>query len=131
MFFFFKQKTAYEMRISDWSSDVCSSDLRRRTGRSDDDRGQGGRIPDPAARPEGARGGHPPDHGDAAPLGRRHHRRDQGESADADQLPRHLEARFAHHPRSEEQTSELQSLMRISYAGFCFKKKINNKKRIS
>src|SRR3546814_5800046 len=31
--FFFKQKTAYEMRISDWSSDVCSSDL--------DDRGDG------------------------------------------------------------------------------------------
>src|SRR3546814_4023578 len=28
--FFFKQKTAYEMRISDWSSDVCSSDLQRR-----------------------------------------------------------------------------------------------------
>src|SRR3546814_1687563 len=28
----FKQKTAYEMRISDWSSDVCSSDLRRWTG---------------------------------------------------------------------------------------------------
>src|SRR3546814_14639787 len=28
MFVFFKQKTAYEMRISDWSSDVCSSDLR-------------------------------------------------------------------------------------------------------
>src|SRR3546814_8281429 len=35
MFFFFKQKTAYEMRISDWSSDVCSSDLpdRRRRDR--------------------------------------------------------------------------------------------------
>src|SRR3546814_1489617 len=34
-FFFFKQKTAYEMRISDWSSDVCSSDLplRGREGR--------------------------------------------------------------------------------------------------
>src|SRR3546814_8995677 len=30
VFFFFKQKTAYEMRISDWSSDVCSSDLRAR-----------------------------------------------------------------------------------------------------
>src|SRR3546814_19648430 len=28
LFFFFKQKTAYEMRISDWSSDVCSSDLK-------------------------------------------------------------------------------------------------------
>src|SRR3546814_8432545 len=33
-FFFFKQKTAYEMRIRDWSSDVCSSDLAFRT---DDD----------------------------------------------------------------------------------------------
>src|SRR3546814_8323808 len=33
-FFFFKQKTAYEMRISDWSSDVCSSDLRARRPRS-------------------------------------------------------------------------------------------------
>src|SRR3546814_13071633 len=30
VFFFFKQKTAYEMRISDWSSDVCSSDLAER-----------------------------------------------------------------------------------------------------
>src|SRR3546814_3707724 len=31
-FFFFKQKTAYEMRISDWSSDVCSSDLENAAG---------------------------------------------------------------------------------------------------
>src|SRR3546814_4676188 len=31
--FLFKQKTAYEMRISDWSSDVCSSDLQAQTGR--------------------------------------------------------------------------------------------------
>src|SRR3546814_9730435 len=31
-FFFFKQKTAYEMRISDWSSDVCSSDLKTHQG---------------------------------------------------------------------------------------------------
>src|SRR3546814_5797242 len=30
LFFFFKQKTAYELRISDWSSDVCSSDLSGR-----------------------------------------------------------------------------------------------------
>src|SRR3546814_855295 len=38
-FFFFKQKTAYEMRISDWSSDVCSSDLlgdRQRADRGED-----------------------------------------------------------------------------------------------
>src|SRR3546814_6580921 len=32
VFFFFKQKTAYEMRISDWSSDVCSSDLLNARG---------------------------------------------------------------------------------------------------
>src|SRR3546814_13758297 len=32
VFFFFKQKTAYEMRISDWSSDVCSSDLAHVAG---------------------------------------------------------------------------------------------------
>src|SRR3546814_17745565 len=32
LFFFFKQKTAYEMRISDWSSDVCSSDLQQVLG---------------------------------------------------------------------------------------------------
>src|SRR3546814_2640733 len=32
VFFFFKQKTAYELRISDWSSDVCSSDLRSSPG---------------------------------------------------------------------------------------------------
>src|SRR3546814_11421704 len=32
LFFFFKQKTAYEMRISDWSSDVCSSDLPEEVG---------------------------------------------------------------------------------------------------
>src|SRR3546814_6720639 len=41
-FFFFKQKTAYEMRISDWSSDVCSSDLLSRA--------QGPRYRDGSAR---------------------------------------------------------------------------------
>src|SRR3546814_6651493 len=40
-YFFFKQKTAYEMRISDWSSDVCSSDLARRAA--------GGDLDQPAA----------------------------------------------------------------------------------
>src|SRR3546814_3583156 len=40
VFFFFKQKTAYEMRISDWSSDVCSSDLQDRVVELDADRGE-------------------------------------------------------------------------------------------
>src|SRR3546814_6481161 len=35
-FFFVKQKTAYEMRISDWSSDVCSSDLKRLKAMTDE-----------------------------------------------------------------------------------------------
>src|SRR3546814_9740228 len=36
LLYFFKQKTAYEVRISDWSSDVCSSDLRQAIGRRDE-----------------------------------------------------------------------------------------------
>src|SRR3546814_5584109 len=36
--FVFKQKTAYEMRISDWSSDVCSSDLQNLAAQDDEDR---------------------------------------------------------------------------------------------
>src|SRR3546814_1742875 len=62
-FFFFKQKTAYEMRISDWSSDVCSSDLggvrgRRRNRRRADPGGDGAAGGDPPRiRPdEGGRG---------------------------------------------------------------------------
>src|SRR3546814_4084803 len=42
--FFFKQKTAYEMRISDWSSDVCSSDLRRGLGATDSNIALGQRL---------------------------------------------------------------------------------------
>src|SRR3546814_8114565 len=45
-FFFFKQKTAYEMRISDWSSDVCSSDLDRwATAPNPGPRGTGSAVP--------------------------------------------------------------------------------------
>src|SRR3546814_9663358 len=121
-FFFFKQKTAYEMRISDWSSDVCSSDLARRRGyprswfRHPVDPRQprllrgavGGRRLQsgaPARRP-GCRGGGAP---------RQAH---PGQGPGAGALPL----------RSEEHTSELQSLMRSSYAVFCLnkKKKTNN-----
>src|SRR3546814_8511589 len=45
-FFFFKQKTAYEMRISDWSSDVCSSDLGELIEREADARGEALRLGD-------------------------------------------------------------------------------------
>src|SRR3546814_3877061 len=44
LFFFFKQKTAYEMRISDWSSDVCSSDLGANLALIDDELVQFGHV---------------------------------------------------------------------------------------
>src|SRR3546814_18555470 len=59
--FFFKQKTAYEMRISDWSSDVCSSDLLARKARIAD-QGKGGERAEHGAdrsAEDGNPGGHP------------------------------------------------------------------------
>src|SRR3546814_988137 len=110
---FFNQKTAYELRISDWSSDVCSSDLA---------------------------GGHPD--GKTGKCERHHQSRGQGcgryikfrphddggltcknvpnDSAQAGSEHSQAKGRDG---RSEEHTSELQSLMRISYAVFCLKKK--------
>src|SRR3546814_3614004 len=115
LFFFFKQKTAYEMRISDWSSDVCSSDLAER------------RVEECA---------------EAWPL-RGHEQRTFAwgalhiflrnlEIGERIRFTVHVVERafgpaalLEHQPgaRSEEHTSELQSLMRISYAVFCLKKK--------
>src|SRR3546814_1174661 len=101
-FFFFKQKTAYEMRISDWSSDVCSSDLRLRPRRSR-------RGPRRAAAPGSDRGSNCASA--AAGSGRW-----------CSSVSSVLGA-AGRHASSEEHTSELQSLMRISYAVFCLKKK--------
>src|SRR3546814_7963737 len=103
--FFFKQKTAYEMRISDWSSDVCSSDLI---------------VWLDGLRPE--------------IMDHRFHQRQSrliGQKAriDGGRIGDHPEPETRRPPaighglpRSEEHTSELQSLMRISYAVFCLKK---------
>src|SRR3546814_19546326 len=55
-FVFFKQKTAYEMRISDWSSDVCSSDLRGTGGEGRCRRAQA--LPEVAQLDAGAQHGH-------------------------------------------------------------------------
>src|SRR3546814_4557696 len=85
-FFFFKQKTAYEMRISDWSSDVCSSDLRPRP--RPDRRDDGGARPGPGRhapcgqrprrpgrRPERRGGAHAAANRATIDRGRRHPRR--------------------------------------------------------
>src|SRR3546814_10779228 len=147
------QKTAYMRRISDWSSDVCSSDLAPRPSQRDkrrvdlqsrghgraDHAGQHRVHPDARRREvEGGRLGEADDPefgGDIAvtfaiapdavdrgdvdhrsPAGRRHARNAGAHAVeDAAQIDGDL-------PKSEEHTSELQSLMRISYAVFCLKK---------
>src|SRR3546814_3873027 len=96
------------MRISDWSSDVCSSDLDhpRRGEDAHAVREAGvGALRRPAVIEPAA---------DRADHHRQDHRHRQVD-ADADR----------ERGRSEEHTSELQSLMRISYAVFCLKKKKN------
>src|SRR3546814_5271952 len=137
----FKQKTADEMRISDWSSDVCSSDLDIDPARGGIGREQPAAaftavvqreaadflLDVPQARGVDQGGGH-------VGLGIR------VEAPDADGflgrvnlpapvgdalLERGGHADAPHLARSEEHTSELQSLMRISYAVFCLKKKKN------
>src|SRR3546814_5303849 len=123
--FFFKQKTAYDMRISDWSSDVCSSDLSGSSWWLSPG-------PAPLIQVPGLLGvpvlqhdqalhvrqvffleqecGSGPIFGDVHQLG----------TVDRQYaLARTQQAAN----RSEEHTSELQSLMRISYAVFCLKKK--------
>src|SRR3546814_2099792 len=105
------------MRISDWSSDVCSSDLAAKRAGAD--------VETAAVEP--------------------HHRDAEALAFGADQILRRPADRIQHHLRGrlrmpaelaflraaadaslEEHTSELQSLMRISYAVFCLKKKNTN-----
>src|SRR3546814_2380810 len=55
LYFFFKQKTAYEMRISDWSSDVCSSDLIGGRLRRLSKKMKDAKVLDPAEQPDKSR----------------------------------------------------------------------------
>src|SRR3546814_6543190 len=116
---FYEQKTAYEWRISDWSSDVCSSDLAaagaylqtvaaavssgaevfRRDGRDGT-----GSLLDRAAGEIGDVAGRLAERG-------------------PEEILHDVEGFARRHPRSEEHTSELQSLMRISYAVSYLQKK--------
>src|SRR3546814_10196563 len=107
------------MRISDWSSDVCASDLherhmRRMRGLLQDRHHAAHRMPD----------------ADAGQMGQRAELRMRaavaqlrGERLVNIPVDRSQRIRRAQPARSEEHTSELQSLMRISYAVFCLKKK--------
>src|SRR3546814_7724205 len=125
-FFFFKQKTAYEMRISDWSSDVCSSDLHT-------DCTGGNRHPDTAIahqQPTAYENSHKHHHGCQEGLAWRkaaqsktyQQHRQTGQQGGLPVLRRlHPAVVQGAKQRSEEHTSELQSLMRISYAVFGLK----------
>src|SRR3546814_3623696 len=118
--FFFKQKTAYEMRISDWSSDVCSSDLAKleRLVRERDGMGPVNlRAEAEVAELEQQIQGMQTEREDlVAAIARLR----QGIGALNREGRERLLAAF---DRSEEHTSELQSLLRNSYAVFCLKKK--------
>src|SRR3546814_1032998 len=166
LFVFFKQKTAYEMRISDWSSDVCSSDLGL-VGTQAVGQGPAG---EPASSAEHEGGAGPEDEGgqdgDAGhrsntrsssgiwrirpahsqqpmtsttatsvsswPVADRNAWRPLPTDMPASAMPMGAKttkrrakrapaclARASLRPRSEEQTSALQALMRQQYAGFC------------
>src|SRR3546814_4121746 len=130
VFFFFKQKTAYEMRISDWSSDVCSSDLPASAGIEaesdigpvpslllsrcrDPDSGDGGQFVKQWRQVQHVKNGlairQAVLRSNAAAVCRRGGRERN--------LQHPLQRQFHDHSlhrRSEEHTSELQSLMRIS-----------------
>src|SRR3546814_8694227 len=110
------QKTAYEMRISDWSSYVCSSDLMRaaclkkvRRRKSCCTAARTVPTTSSAARK-------------VCSTGWRRCIRDFARRSTSPKPPSPKSA------RSEEHTSELQSLMRISYAVFCLKKKKQKRK---
>src|SRR3546814_3837255 len=137
-FLFFKQKTAYEMRISDWSSDVCSSDLleagdlavldwpgdsvRPRTWQECRDLACYIGGPNPALRDDQSYSQAHYDqvcalYGDPAMLTKY-----SLIFVDSITVAGRLCLQWAKgqpQARSEEHTSELQSLMRISYAVFC------------
>src|SRR3546814_8734696 len=127
MFFFFKQKTAYEMRISDWSSDVCSSDLPHQ------------RLEISCASPLDPLNVRLPDKrinnlivakGQSDGRDRRY-RRSQFHAVAGPRAGSASRVRGAavaqhgrggaHQRRSEEHPSELPSLIRIAYAVFCLK----------
>src|SRR3546814_3515210 len=112
-FFFFKQKTTYEMRISDWSSDVCSSDLHREAVVAGKDNPRMTKSLSRRLRGLAERAGS----GETrlarlARIGLR-------------EMSLVIILCLAAGGRSDEHTSELQSLMRIAHAVFCLQK--NNK----
>src|SRR3546814_1557280 len=117
--FFFKQKTAYELRISDWSSDVCSSDLSRAAAEQFRRNSHRENATDPQFKAAQS-------HVLAASIEAKTRFPKKEDQARYIENAKETVAKRIENGgpiRSEEHTSELQSLMRISYAVFCLKKK--------
>src|SRR3546814_10688815 len=117
------------MRISDWSSDVCSSDLRHPAlDHFEGSPGQRRRIVEAFRMGDAAPSSHPVDLAgmdgllDAQTVAMRDPALEQVADGGESDVGMRPDIR-----RSEEHTSELQSLMRISYAVFCLKKKKTHK----
>src|SRR3546814_2785864 len=129
VFFLFKQKTAYEMRISDWSSDVCSSDLE--LGVRSDAARLGQHLPALHVVTLGAAQQQARVVARLAlveQLAEHLHARDRGllgrtDADDLDFLADLDDPALDATGRSDKTTSELPSPMRLSYAGLCLKKK--------
>src|SRR3546814_5280034 len=128
------------MRISDWSSDVCSSDL---DGVRHLSRARGGSLAGEAAAEIIDGNGNPGLRSRASSKraavvpdsGQRRHRRHRADDSTHAALMRPGAQPTSRSTtilpkRSEEHTSELQSLMRISYAVFCLKKKTKNNNKL-
>src|SRR3546814_13413058 len=132
LFFVFKQKTAYEMRISDWSSDVCSSDLTAEQlaaaqPRAAQARGAAGPVPDQRARDH--RGAKDVFGEDARRIRRWRdqpvQRRDPGRS-----LPQHQARHRWQQRRSEERRVGKEVSVRVDLGGRrIIKKKNSNDKK--
>src|SRR3546814_9010082 len=130
-FFFFKQKTAYEMRISDWSSDVCSSDLAAIEAGAGEWRMPWHHRGAPVMRPRSAAGRAYSGINRLVLWASAEARGFESGTWATFQQWKSLDARVRKGEtgthvilwkrRSEEPTSELQSLMRLSYAVLCLK----------
>src|SRR3546814_9364050 len=108
------------MRISDWSSDVCSSDRRHQPKAQE--------ASDHYRRERGDRNGSERADRQQQRQGRDDHDDAQARAIGFRQLVGQCQTQEEHFERSEEHTSELKSLMRISYAVFCLKKNKDNEK---
>src|SRR3546814_464035 len=115
IFFFFKQKTAYEMRISDWSSDVCSSDLEQ--GRTREAQSEFDRESEQSADREHPEARHRLVRDDAVVDVHREQRQREAEQVDHQRRPEHGVEGTAHPPHFAPEPVALRRLVPRPFLG--------------